>query len=502
MPRRALAALLVVGQLTLTLSGCMSVEATGTRPLQGPGGGVSVQVFPDDSARRAGRPGPDGILGEVDRQSGRGWVPVFRSLNPAWTVAGLPPGEYRVRFPARLDASGNVVRLSDKSTTVAVREGAVTDVRAVLDHVSTGLVVLGVVTVVAIAVILTKESRDHGLPLPPPPPPELLDAVFYVSINLAASSGWENPERSLPPAVTSHFPAAGAVVAARRPRLVFSLTEPLRPTSLNADGVTVLGEASGLVPGQVSYDAENWWVVWQPAVDLAPGDTFHVTLAKDAVEDLAGHEALIAAGLRAIRYDQRGHGRSASPPSGYRWGDHAADLAEVIVRVAGGPAHVVGLSKGGGIALELAVRRPELVRTLALIGPLVPDAPLSDELLASFKVLARAIRSEGPRAVMGELWLSHPLIASAAARPGARERLEAMLQTFPAGEYLATVRDAPDRTWKLTERLAEIAVPTLVVRGAREIPDFVSSTEILANAVAGAQVVVIPESGHLVPLEQ
>ncbi|HQT93435.1 MAG: hypothetical protein B7Z61_02305 [Acidobacteria bacterium 37-71-11] len=212
--------------------------------------------------------------------------------------------------------------------------------------------------------------------------------------------------------------------------------------------------------------------------------------------------ALIAAGLRAIRYDQRGHGRSASPPSGYRWGDHAADLAEVIVRVAGGPAHVVGLSKGGGIALELAVRRPELVRTLALIGPLVPDAPLSDELLASFKVLARAIRSEGPRAVMGELWLSHPLIASAAARPGARERLEAMLQTFPAGEYLATVRDAPDRTWKLTERLAEIAVPTLVVRGAREIPDFVSSTEILANAVAGAQVVVIPESGHLVPLEQ
>ncbi len=290
MPRRALAALLAIGQIVLMLSGCMSVQATGTRPLQGPGGGVSVQVFADDSAGRAGRPGPDGILGEVDRRSGRGWVPVFRSLSPAWTVAGLPPGQYRVRFPARLDESGNVVRLSDKSTTVEVREGAVTDVRAVLDHVSTGLVVLGVVTVVAIAVILTKETHDRGLPLPPPPPPELLNAVFYVSINLAASSGWEGAERSLPPAVTSHFPAAGAVVAARRPRLVFSLSEPLRPTALKADGVNVLGEASGLVPGQVSYDAENWWVVWQPTVGLAPGDTFHVTLAEDAVEDAAGHE--------------------------------------------------------------------------------------------------------------------------------------------------------------------------------------------------------------------
>ncbi len=90
--------------------------------------------------------------------------------------------------------------------------------------------------------------------------------------------------------MTSHFPAAGAIVAARRPRILFSLSEPLRPTSLNAQGVTVLGEASGLVPGQVSCDAGQWWVVWQPAADLAPGDTFHVTLARDAVESAAGGE--------------------------------------------------------------------------------------------------------------------------------------------------------------------------------------------------------------------
>jgi 3-oxoadipate enol-lactonase len=212
--------------------------------------------------------------------------------------------------------------------------------------------------------------------------------------------------------------------------------------------------------------------------------------------------ALVVAGLRAIRYDQRGHGRSASPSSGYRWGDHAADLAEVIARVAGGPAHLVGLSKGGGIALELAVRRPELVRTLALIGPLVPDAPLSDDLLASFRALAKAIRSVGPAAVMGEVWLSHPLIAGAAARPGARERLEAMLRTFPAGEYLATVRDAPDREWKLTDRLGEIAAPTVIVRGEHEVFSFVSNANLLMKGLPHARLVVVPASGHLVPLEQ
>lgn len=44
------------------------------------------------------------------------------------------------------------------------------------------------------------------------------------------------------------------------------------------------------MPGQVSYDGEHWWVVWQPTQDLQPGDTFHVTLAKDAVEDAGRRE--------------------------------------------------------------------------------------------------------------------------------------------------------------------------------------------------------------------
>jgi 3-oxoadipate enol-lactonase len=139
---------------------------------------------------------------------------------------------------------------------------------------------------------------------------------------------------------------------------------------------------------------------------------------------------LVRGGFRVIRYDQRGHGRSSSPLSGYRWSDHAADLAEVIGNLDAAPAHLVGLSKGGGIALELAVRRPELVRSLTLVGPLVPDFILSDELMASFRELAKAIRSGGVQEALSRVWLPHPLLASAAAIPGVRERLEAMLNTF------------------------------------------------------------------------
>jgi len=77
-----------------------------------------------------------------------------------------------------------------------------------------------------------------------------------------------------------------------------------------------------------------------------------------------------------------------------------------------------------------------------------------------------------------------------------------MVNTFPAGEYLAAERDAPDRTWKLTDRLGEITVPTLVVSGKRDIPDFVAMAALLAEKVAGSVLEIVPECGHLVPLER
>lgn len=289
MGRKSTAVVLVVAQLVM-LSACLSVQATGSRPSEGPGGGVAVRVFPNDSAARANQPGPAGILSKLERREGDRWEPVFHSLNPTWAVAGLPPGDYRLSFPARLDDAGNVVRLKQDTTTVRAREGRITETQAVLEHVNPALVVAGVVTAVAAAVVISKYVSDHGLPEPPLPPPELLDAVIYVSVDLSAAHRWEGVSDSLPPAVTSHFPASGALVAARRPRIVFAMTEPLRGTELKADGITVLGESSGLIPGQVSYDASNWWVVWEPQADLPGGDTFHVTLAPDAVEDSGGNE--------------------------------------------------------------------------------------------------------------------------------------------------------------------------------------------------------------------
>jgi hypothetical protein len=290
MSRRVIAVALLVTQGAVSLTGCLSVRETGTQTVPGPGGGVSVQVFADDDARHARRPGPAGVLGELERNEAGAWAPVFRSLDPTWAVAGLPPGTYRLRVPARLDEAGNVVRIDEKAIELKVKEGQVTQAEIVLKHVSTGAVVAGAVAVVLAAVLLHEWLDDNGLPEPPLPPPELLEAIVWVSIDLHALPGWSGPADSQPPLVTSHFPAAGALVAARRPRIVLALSEPLRAEEIEPAGVTVLAEKGGLIPGVVTYEAESWWLTWQPQADLPADDTIHVTLAAGAVEDLGGNE--------------------------------------------------------------------------------------------------------------------------------------------------------------------------------------------------------------------
>lgn len=289
--RRAVAAALVVAQLTLALSGCVSVKTRTTRTVNGKGGGVALQVFADDGARRAGRVGPAGLVGELERREGKGWKPVFRSLDPRWAVVGLPEGTYRVGFPARLSESGDVERLDNPTRKVfKVRDGMMTDVQVTLEHVSPALVAVGIVTVVVAAVLISEYLGDHDLPEPPVPPEELVELAFHISLDLAVQAAWSADGDRMAPVVTSHFPASGALVAARRPKVIFCLSEPLAGRELEPDGVVVLGEKSGVISGTVHYDPANWWVVWTPGQDLPAGDRFHATLAGDAVEDLAGNE--------------------------------------------------------------------------------------------------------------------------------------------------------------------------------------------------------------------
>jgi hypothetical protein len=286
-PHRPLAALLAA---SLALS-CATIHEVERTPLDGEGGAVRVRVFADDDARAAGTLLPAALVGELERREGRRWTPVFRSLESSWTVAGLEPGRYRVSIGDRLDERGEVEGLERPiAETVDVRAGEVAEVEAVLDHVSPAMIAAGAVGIVVAAVLLHEWLDDLDLPAPPPPPPAwVAETVFWVTLAAAEeerAARWT--ERPAGPVVTSHFPEDGARVAARRVRLVFSLSSPLDPATLAEDAVELATDPGGPLPGRTRYDARRWWIVWEPETDLPPGARLVARLDADGIAGADG----------------------------------------------------------------------------------------------------------------------------------------------------------------------------------------------------------------------
>lgn len=78
--------------------------------------------------------------------------------------------------------------------------------------------------------------------------------------------------------------------------------------------------------------------------------------------------AALAPRYRTLRMDLRGHGGSSRPAGPYTMSQLAADAAALLREAAGGPAHVLGHSLGGAVALQLALDAPSLVRSLVIIN--------------------------------------------------------------------------------------------------------------------------------------
>ena len=210
---------------------------------------------------------------------------------------------------------------------------------------------------------------------------------------------------------------------------------------------------------------------------------------------------LVEHGLRVIRPDLRGHGRSTMPSKGYHLSHHAGDMLAVLDAAGVERATVVGFSVGGGIAMELAVTHPERVEALALVAPVMPDRPFEAAFLDNLKAVAKVARTEGIRAAMAGPWASSPLFRVSLAKPGIREKIEPILLDFPGAEYLATERDRVERDWTIPERLQDVQAPTVVLVGGEEMAGFKGYAAEAGERIPGAAWHEVPGCGHLLPVE-
>lgn len=195
---------------------------------------------------------------------------------------------------------------------------------------------------------------------------------------------------------------------------------------------------------------------------------------------------------RVLRYDLRGFGQSSLPQAPF---SHSDDLHALLSGLEIKDAHVVGLSLGGGLALDFALAYPALVRSLILV-----DATLGGfAWTKDWSEPGRAARESGLAAAK-EAWLRDEVFAPALERPQAAARLRRMVADYSGWHWLNRGLERGP-TPPASERLTEIAAPTLAIVGERDVPDFHAIAARLARSLPNARLITLPGLGHLPNLE-
>ncbi len=184
---------------------------------------------------------------------------------------------------------------------------------------------------------------------------------------------------------------------------------------------------------------------------------------------------ILAERQHVFAFDRRGHGRTADTDAPFHYSDMATEAVQVIDEMVRGPAHLVGWSDGGIVALLVALQRPDVVRKLVVIGtnyhhggllPVEPD-PASPLMQA-----------------LGEAYTERS--------PDGPEHLEVVY-----AKAIAMLSSEPTLT---TSDIAGIRHPTLVVAGDDDAMPL-SHTCSLYEALPKGQLAVVPAASHALPVE-
>jgi pimeloyl-ACP methyl ester carboxylesterase len=207
----------------------------------------------------------------------------------------------------------------------------------------------------------------------------------------------------------------------------------------------------------------------------------------------------LTADHRVIRYDLRGYGRSPLPPGGF---SHVDDLAAVITAVAGQPVHLIGASLGGRVVIDLALVRPDLVRSLALLGAVVSGYEPDTEDPPGWQEVVAADQAGDVDAVAdaeARMWLADP--DGTRLRPGVLDLVRAMNRTALVNERSGVGTEEPAGS-PAVDHLDRLAVPVLVLVGALDLADIRMAAALLTERVPGAEFAEVDDAAHLPALER
>jgi 3-oxoadipate enol-lactonase len=204
----------------------------------------------------------------------------------------------------------------------------------------------------------------------------------------------------------------------------------------------------------------------------------------------------LAADLRLVRFDHRGHGVSPTPPPPYELKDLGHDVLELLDKLGLERAHYCGLSLGAMVGMWLGANAPQRIERLILIctAAYMPPAYIWQERAQT--VLEAGSVEPLADATLGR-WLTPEF---AATHEEVRAWVRTMLVDTQAAGYAACC-GAIERM-DLRDSLARVQAPTLVISGDRDPSTPVEQQELIAKAIPAARHEIVAPAAHLAAVEQ
>ena len=238
---------------------------------------------------------------------------------------------------------------------------------------------------------------------------------------------------------------------------------------------------------------------------VADGEGPPIVLLHAWVADLRAWDPvvplLVDAGYRAVRFDARGFGSSATEDVEL---SHQADLRAVLDAFEIGRAALVGNSRGARTALDTVLETPERAVALVWVGGGIGgfegvETPEETAIGEQMEALEKAGDLDGLAELEVQLWVDGPGQSPGRAAHWIREAVREMDRSLLS----------PDRVWgrpialdpPANDRLAEIRIPVLAVVGGLDTSSTLAAAVRLEESVAGARRVVIPDVAHMVGME-
>ncbi len=193
---------------------------------------------------------------------------------------------------------------------------------------------------------------------------------------------------------------------------------------------------------------------------------------------------LLAADFTVYAYDRRGRGESGDTQP-YAVAREVEDI-KALIDAAGGSAYLYGISSGAALAFEAALQLQDRVKALALYEPPYDSSPEGQRAFQRYRQQLADFLAQGRRGDAVALFMS---FVGTPADMVAGMRQSPMWPMFEAAAPTLAYDAAclgPDRSVP-TDRAAAVSVPTLVMNGDATLPFIMTTAEMLANAIPGAE---------------